>query len=132
MKIELKSTSRNDSKVIKIDEIINDFKKGNSNSLDFIKEPLYSAMGSNCYLKVKYIPEEEKDYKIIGNLSFMANKRHGTNYDINGNKSYYGAEYTMQLRPAVINNEIQQFISDACFKQIIDAIHTDIKDMYGR
>lgn len=130
MKIEFKNTSDDNSKIIKINEIINDFKNGNSKTLDFIKKPLYSAMGKNCYINIKYVPEIDADYKIIGKLGFLANKRHGTNYDINGNKSYYGAEYTIQLRPAIINNQIQQFISNACYAEIINNIQTDITDMY--
>lgn len=77
-----------------------------------IKEPLWSAMGKNCYARIKYIPENAGEWKCLLRMS-----------DVKPNQLKRDMiSFTVRLYR---NDLYPSCLSDETYNKIVDIIMTD-------
>ena len=93
-----------------------DLGKYTMENLDKVKSDYFTACGKNCYLKVGFLPENEKEDRMI---SYFAWQRQ---------RSYIRHYYTVPARYAMQGNKILPRVSDETLKELDEFLTSDRKE----
>lgn len=85
-------------------------------NLDKVKSDYFTACGKNCYLKVGFFPENEKEERMISYFSWQMPN------------SYTRHFYTVQARYAMQGNKILPRVSDETLKELDEFLTSDRKE----
>lgn len=93
-----------------------DLGKYTSHDLCPVKADYFTACGKNCYLKVGFFPENEKEDRMISYFSWQMPN------------SYTRHFYTVQARYAMQGNKILPRVSDETLKELDEFLTSDRKE----
>lgn len=93
-----------------------DLGKYTSDDICPVKADYFTACGKNCYLKVEFLPENEKEERMIAYFAWQRQR------------SYIRHYYTVPARYAMQGNKILPRVSDETLKELDEFLTSDRKE----